>query len=577
MDFFKKTYQNSYKFSPSTSFEFVVPPKDIIFGKGIPVPAKAIEIEILNLDKSGQVQLAEQSKYTYASAEELKGLLQEMGAFYLRGQRFYINTSTGRFLVQIKKTFAGNLVECDKKQNWKQPMAVDENTEITFKVNSPEKIILVDDNKPVDVKSITFKVAKGGEAGDEGLSLFLKMLGGHGDKTPVETTSILEKDLLAASAESLKKPVVLKKPFKVRMKDGTKYKLTPDKIEYDTKEPATIKHALLSRIVDKSKVLFESEGKDLVVINNNSEAVCKNPPKSLEELGLGGLAEEFLKIVRLVIMSRGNLKQEMEKRGVKPAKGLLLSGPPGTGKTTLARHIGRLLGCPEERVIMITGTEVFNKWVGGSEENVRKLFAPAREADAKLKEKSPLFVVVIDEIEAMVPKRNSDGNNKWRDTVVNQFLGELDGLKQLSNVLVIGMTNLPENLDPAVLRPGRMDVHIKFGLPKYEGRIEIFNIHTSKLRENKLLTPDVDFKALSKKTDGFSGADIQGLVQRAVSFSIERLSKLSMDKPEMTAEEFAKAPEGLLTMSDFERALEEMKKKDDKDESWKTLCPMLYT
>lgn len=161
-------------------------------------------------------------------------------------------------------------------------------------------------------------------------------------------------------------------------------------------------------------------------------------------------------------------------------QGILLYGPPGTGKTLIARQLAKILNGKEPKIV--NGPEVLNKYVGQSEENIRNLFA---EADAEYREKgdaSELHIIIFDEIDAVCKSRGSvrDGSGV-HDTVVNQLLTKIDGVDALNNVLLIGMTNRKDMLDEALLRPGRLEVHIEVGLPDERGRLQILHIHTSKV------------------------------------------------------------------------------------------------
>jgi len=165
--------------------------------------------------------------------------------------------------------------------------------------------------------------------------------------------------------------------------------------------------------------------------------------------------------------------------GLEPVRGLLLYGPPGCGKTALAREISTILDARPPKIV--AAPELLDRWVGGSEQLVRELF---EDAENELKAcngepaKSALHVVVIDEIDAVFRKRSAaEGSSEvTRASAVNQILAKLDGIDSLGNVLLIGMTNRKELLDPALLRPGRLEVIIKIDLPDREGRREIMRM-----------------------------------------------------------------------------------------------------
>jgi vesicle-fusing ATPase len=186
---------------------------------------------------------------------------------------------------------------------------------------------------------------------------------------------------------------------------------------------------------------------------------------------------------------------------------MILYGPPGTGKTLIARKIAAVLNCHEPKVI--NGPEIFDKFVGGSEENIRKQFADA-EQDMKTKgDDSDLHVIIFDEIDAICRKRGSTNSGTGvNESVVNQLLSKIDGVESLNNILIIGMTNRLDMIDEALLRPGRFEIHLEIGLPDQKGRRQIFDIHTKKMRENNLIAKDVDLDKMAKLTKNYTGAEI---------------------------------------------------------------------
>ncbi|KAI5962409.1 SEC18 [Candida pseudojiufengensis] len=250
-----------------------------------------------------------------------------------------------------------------------------------------------------------------------------------------------------------------------------------------------------------------------------------NPDFKLEDLGIGGLDSEFQDIFRRAFNSRILPPDIAEKLDYKHCKGLLLYGPPGTGKTLIARKLSKMLNGKEPKIV--NGPEMLSKYVGASEENIRNLFKDA-EAEYKLKgEDSDLHVIIFDELDSVFKQRGSgksDGTGVG-DNVVNQLLSKMDGVDQLNNILIIGMTNRLDLIDTALLRPGRFEIQIEIALPDEKGRKDIFLIHTRKLKENKLLTSDINFDELSSLTKNFTGAEIEGLCNSAKSYAISRHTK----------------------------------------------------
>ena len=216
----------------------------------------------------------------------------------------------------------------------------------------------------------------------------------------------------------------------------------------------------------------------------------------------------------------------MDQLGCKHVKGILLYGPPGTGKTLMARQIGQMLNSREPKIV--NGPQILDKYVGESEANIRRLFEEAEEEEKRLGPNSGLHIIIFDEIDAICKARGSQaGNTGVNDTVVNQLLSKIDGVDQLNNILVIGMTNRRDMMDDALLRPGRLEVQIEIGLPKEDGRQQILNIHVKKMRANGKLGKDVDIAELATVTKNFSGAELEGLVRAAQSCALNRLVKAS--------------------------------------------------
>lgn len=278
------------------------------------------------------------------------------------------------------------------------------------------------------------------------------------------------------------------------------------------------------------------------------------PNFKFEDMGIGGLDEEFNTIFRRAFASRIYPARDVEKLGINHVKGLLLYGPPGTGKTLIARQIGKMLNAVEPKIV--NGPEMLNKYVGGSEENIRNLFKDA-EAEAKAKgEESNLHIIIFDELDAVFKQRGSrsDGTGVG-DNVVNQLLAKMDGVDQLNNILVIGMTNRKDLIDPALLRPGRFEVHLEISLPDEKGRCQIFKIHTAKMKQEKKLAADVSIGELAAKTKNFSGAEIEGLVKSAASFALNRNVKID---PKMGIM-FDSKKEVMVCRDDFLQALTENK------------------
>jgi ribosomal protein L25 (general stress protein Ctc) len=227
----------------------------------------------------------------------------------------------------------------------------------------------------------------------------------------------------------------------------------------------------------------------------------KNIKPQLESYGMSGMDEQIRILTKELFLPRTNFMPKGLVNILRPTKGVILYGPPGTGKTTLARNIGSLLHIPAEEVKMITATEILNKFIGESEENIRGLFEPAR------KNPNKVHLLIIDEMDAILGSRK--GQTELRNSIVNQFLGEMDGLNQVSNILIIGITNRLDMLDSAVLRPGRFSCLIKCDLPNIHSRKQIIQLYINKLQASEIAMDEIDLHEMAEKTDGFSCADIE--------------------------------------------------------------------
>ena len=230
---------------------------------------------------------------------------------------------------------------------------------------------------------------------------------------------------------------------------------------------------------------------------------------------VGGLEDVKREIIEAVEWPL-KFPEKFKKFGIRPPKGVLLFGPPGTGKTLIAKAVANET---QANFISVKGSELLSKWLGESEKAVRKIFRKARQVAPS--------IIFFDEIDAIAQLRGVDEGSRAVERVLNQILTEMDGLEELQGVMVIGATNRPDILDPALLRPGRFDRLVYVRPPDKKSRVAIFKIHTRDMP----LADDVDIDVLAELTEGYVGADIEAICREAVMLALRE--DLNVEKIEM--------------------------------------------
>lgn len=289
----------------------------------------------------------------------------------------------------------------------------------------------------------------------------------------------------------------------------------------------------------------------------NYEVFSQSFDKS--SLDIGGLDLEFWELIRRAFLPR-LFVGVASKLKIQAPVGAVLYGPPGCGKTLIARALAKALvgggGVDKEnrRIKVVNGPALLNKFVGASEEALRELFKDAADAFALHGEHAEVYIIIFDEIDAICKKRGSggDGGTGVADNMVTQLLTMLDGVKALRNVFVFGLTNRFDLLDEALLRPGRLEIHIEVGLPTEKGRADILNVHLKRARDLGNLDESVDVRDLASRTLNFTGAELAGLVRNVMSSAMTR----AVAGKDFLSSDVAKEMESMkLTMEDFEVAI----------------------
>jgi transitional endoplasmic reticulum ATPase len=249
------------------------------------------------------------------------------------------------------------------------------------------------------------------------------------------------------------------------------------------------------------------------------EVLVESPNVGWKDVGgLDNIRRELVEAVEWPMKH----SDSFDRMGIRPSKGILLYGPPGTGKTLIAKAVAKESGA---NFIQVKGPSLLSMWVGKSEEGVRKIFERARQV-------APC-VVFFDEIDSLAGKRGLEAGTKVTERVLNQLLAEMDGLEDLKDILIVGATNRPDMIDPALLRPGRFDKILLVTAPEEKGRLNILQIHTKDMP----LAKDVDINDLAKKTAGYTGADLEALAREAAMLSLRE----SMDSKFVKKKHFEEA------------------------------------
>ena len=222
--------------------------------------------------------------------------------------------------------------------------------------------------------------------------------------------------------------------------------------------------------------------------------------------GLGDVKQQLREAVEWPL----KYPEHFKEMGIDPPRGILLYGPPGCGKTLLAKAVATE---SEANFIAVKGPEILSKWVGESERAIREIFSKARQA-------APC-VIFFDELDSIVPRRGTRYDSGVTDRIVNQLLTEMDGIARLEGVVVIGATNRPDIVDPALLRPGRFDRVIFVPPPDTAARLEILKVHTRRMP----LANDVNLQEIAELTEGYSGADLAALCREAALIALREAGK----------------------------------------------------
>ena len=295
---------------------------------------------------------------------------------------------------------------------------------------------------------------------------------------------------------------------------------------------------VIAKIEPRADVVIVNRGTQIIFTDKAPKQTGGNIPKVSYE-DIGGLDREISRVREMIELPLKH-PELFERLGVEAPKGVLLHGPPGTGKTLLAKAVANETNA---NFYHIGGPEIMSKFYGESEERLREIFKEAEE--------NAPSIIFIDEIDSIAPKREEvSGDVEKR--IVSQLLTIMDGLESRGQLVVIGATNRPNALDPALRRPGRFDREIEIGLPDRKGRLQVLHIHTRGMP----LSEEVDLENIASRTHGFVGADLEALAKEAAMGALRRiLPEINLDEESIPADLLDRIN---VTMDDFENSLREV-------------------
>jgi transitional endoplasmic reticulum ATPase len=408
-----------------------------------------------------------------------------------------------------KKEFVLRVAEAKQKDVGKGRVRID--SEILLKLGGSKSLIV-----EIEGKSKTVAIALPAYPEDDGLKM-------------IRMDGLLRKNANVSLGEK-----VIVRPASCKPAEVIKLAPQDHMISIDSSSLNYIKNKLIDKPVLENdliqvpgleynlifKVIYTKPSGPVLITSDTSLIILEKPVSEIARVkvtyeDIGGLKKVIDKVREMIELPL-KYPQLFKKLGIDPPKGILLYGPPGTGKTLLAKAVANETAA---YFISVNGPEIMNKYYGESEARLREIFEEARQHAPS--------IIFIDEIDAIAPRRE-EVHGEVEKRVVAQLLALMDGLEPRENVIVIGATNVPNLLDPALRRPGRFDREIEFPVPDEEGRYEILQIHT----RNMPLDSNVDLRKLAEMTHGFVGADLAALAKEAAMKAIRRyLPNLDLSKP----------------------------------------------
>ncbi len=455
--------------------------------KGNPLIAAAVKIK---LDEVLTPLRRRRRKWISVSAIK-REIMKKLDRFVL-GTRFHIFVDEFEYAVEID-----SVKPLPRSQGGKSHWKIDKETKIELLPHPVLKKTLVFDDAARSLKKITLKIES-------------------------EIKDMDPDELREAILHDIPKKICTGESFTISLRGGKRVCIVVDSMAfYDSQ----LKQNYLG-FVDKEKTKLKLVGKEGAIKKRDSAKIL-DPVIALKKIDLLGPTEDQIKLAKsLLLYNRTDLKDLMKQFGIKPAKGVMLYGPPGTGKTSFAEKFAKVvLDVPMNRITFISADDLKDSLLGGTEKAIRGLFKKPKEAGKN----GPLHVVVIDEADSIGGTEGITQN--FDHNFINALKSQLSEIQEM-NVIVFLITNYPERFDKALIRDGRIDQKVMFGLPNRKGRKAIFDHYVRALVKNNRLAEDVDLGRLASMTNGIAGSGIENIVRTA------SLNSVLDDKTKVTMADF---------------------------------------
>ncbi len=522
-------YTKAYRLTPEAKLEFISDNADVCGVRGEPLKPKRVTFRICMIDSLPGLDSMQEDISNWINVSEVGQKIRESIDLFSANTKFFVEHEGYLLNLEIFAIDNEDLVKHDSvnMKHWE----LSDDTRIFLNLKNGIDLNLIPDTKTHSLKKMTVyistkKTQKNIELTEVDLDALKQAIK---DYLPIERC-LNQKFTVDLGGDLLLDVKVKNMAFKTSRYNGTIYphlgKTTSDTelaIEYDNYQ------------------IWMSHKPNIIRFKNGDAR------QTLEEAGLTGLPDEIVEAFELIAYPLGELRELAKKMKIKSPNGLLLYGAPGTGKTTFANALGKLLDVTKDNIVQVKHANLLSKWVGETEKNVKALFDKAHN------NKDQRFIVIFDEIESLCEKRSRTTSSP-RASLVNTLLEEMSSAQDLDNLIVIGTTNQLERIDEAFLRPGRFSEKIEFPLPDAAGRKKILEYYIKDLQEEEVIEDDIDLDRFAAAAKDFSGDHLKGLVKKASKLRLRKLASLKLTK-----EQAEKHPDRKITNADFLEAFDSVK------------------